>query len=78
LLEVPKKPRRLRSRNSAGPHEAQVLDSSGNALGGLFAAGEILGGLYYHNYGSGTGLVAGVVFGRLAGEGAARVARRNA
>jgi len=58
--------------------EAQVLDSSGNALGGLFAAGEILGGLYYHNYGSGTGLVAGVVFGRLAGEGAARVARRNA
>jgi tricarballylate dehydrogenase len=51
---------------------AQVLDTSGNAIEGLFAAGEIVGGLYYHNYGSGTGLVAGVTFGRIAGEGAAR------
>jgi succinate dehydrogenase/fumarate reductase flavoprotein subunit len=34
-------------------------------------AGEILGGLYFHNYGSGTGLVAGVVFGRIAGRQAA-------
>ena len=39
---------------------------------GLYAAGEILGGLYFHNYGSGTGLVAGVVFGRIAGQQAAR------
>ncbi|HME25015.1 MAG TPA: hypothetical protein VKI44_27425 [Acetobacteraceae bacterium] len=38
---------------------------------GLYAAGEILGGLYFHNYGSGTGLVAGVVFGRIAGSQAA-------
>ncbi len=57
--------------------EAQVLDSAGSGLRGLYAAGEIVGGLYYHNYGSGTGLVAGVVFGRLAGEGAAREAMRN-
>ena len=57
--------------------DAEVLDPSGRGMGGLFAAGEIVGGLYYHNYGSGTGLVAGVVFGRLAGEGAARAARRN-
>ena len=41
---------------------------------GLYAAGEIVGGLYYHNYGSGTGLVAGVVFGRLAGREAAKLA----
>lgn len=53
---------------------AEVEDTSGAPIGGLFAAGEIVGGLYYHNYGSGTGLVAGVVFGRLAGEGAARFA----
>ncbi len=54
---------------------AEVLDASGQPIRGLFAAGEIVGGLYYHNYGSGTGLVAGVVFGRRAGEGAAALAR---
>src|SRR5215470_9974778 len=53
---------------------AEVLDTSGAALSGLYAAGEIVGGLYYHNYASGTGLVAGVVFGRIAGREAARFA----
>jgi len=57
---------------------AEVEDTAGTPISGLFAAGEIVGGLYYHNYGSGTGLVAGVVFGRLAGEAAARSAGRNA
>jgi tricarballylate dehydrogenase len=57
---------------------AEVSDTAGAPIQGLYAAGEIVGGLYYHNYGSGTGLVAGVVFGRLAGEGAARSAGRNA
>ncbi|HEY0426123.1 MAG TPA: FAD-dependent tricarballylate dehydrogenase TcuA, partial [Rhodopila sp.] len=54
--------------------QAEVQDTSGVAINGLFAAGEIVGGLYYHNYGSGTGLVAGVTFGRIAGDGAARFA----
>ena len=54
---------------------AEVEDTSGDRIGGLFAAGEIVGGLYYHNYGSGTGLVAGVTFGRIAGTGAAAFAR---
>ncbi|MFK4444952.1 tricarballylate dehydrogenase [Caballeronia udeis] len=54
---------------------AEVLDASGAPIRGLFAAGEIVGGLYYHNYGSGTGLVAGVVFGRRAGSGAAALVR---
>ncbi len=53
---------------------AEVLDIGGAPIPGLYAAGEIVGGLYYHNYGSGTGLVAGVVFGRLAGAGAAHCA----
>jgi len=53
---------------------AEVLDTSGAAIGGLYAAGEIIGGLYYYNYGSGTGLVAGVVFGRIAGREAAKLA----
>jgi tricarballylate dehydrogenase len=48
-----------------------VEDTSGVPIPGLYAAGEILGGLYFHNYGSGTGLVAGVVFGRIAGKQAA-------
>ena len=56
--------------------DAEVLDTSGTPIRGLYAAGEIVGGLYYHNYGSGTGLVAGVVFGRRAGEGAARLVAR--
>ncbi len=55
--------------------EAQVADTSGMPINGLYAAGEIVGGLYYHNYGSGTGLVAGVTFGRIAGTGAAAFAR---
>lgn len=55
--------------------EAQVAEAGGAPIGGLFAAGEIVGGLYYHNYGSGTGLVAGVTFGRIAGAGAAGFAR---
>lgn len=55
--------------------EAQVSDTSGLPINGLFAAGEIVGGLYYHNYGSGTGLVAGVTFGRIAGAGAAAFAQ---
>lgn len=54
--------------------EAEVEDTSGVPIPGLYAAGEILGGLYFHNYGSGTGLVAGVVFGRIAGAGAANFA----
>jgi tricarballylate dehydrogenase len=53
---------------------AEVRDTTGAAIRGLYAAGEIIGGLYYHNYASGTGLVAGVVFGRIAGRNAAQFA----
>jgi tricarballylate dehydrogenase len=51
--------------------EAQVEDTSGLPIPRLFAAGEIVGGLYYHNYASGTGLMAGAVFGYIAGRNAA-------
>jgi tricarballylate dehydrogenase len=57
---------------------AEVQDTTGAAIRGLYAAGEIVGGLYYHNYGSGTGLVAGVVFGRIAGREAAKLAAGSA
>ncbi len=49
----------------------QVLNVHLNKIPGLYCAGEMVGGLFYFNYGSGTGLVNGAVFGRIAGRGAA-------
>ena len=54
------------------PKSAQVLDTEDRPLPGLYAAGELVGGLFYHNYAGGSGLTAGSVFGRLAGRTAAR------
>jgi tricarballylate dehydrogenase len=51
---------------------AEVLDTEDRPIPGLHAAGELVGGLFYENYPGGTGLMAGSVFGRLAGEQAAR------
>jgi len=50
---------------------AQVLDTEGLVIPGLFAAGELIGGLFYFNYPGGTGLTSGSVFGRIAGTHAA-------
>ena len=55
--------------------EAAVLDLEDRPIPGLYAAGELVGGLFYHNYPGGSGLMAGAVFGKLAGEHAARFAR---
>ncbi|MGB3418006.1 MAG: FAD-dependent tricarballylate dehydrogenase TcuA [Mesorhizobium sp.] len=54
---------------------AQVLDVDLVPIEGLFAAGELVGGLFYFNYPGGTGLMAGTVFGRLAGGSAAASAK---
>jgi tricarballylate dehydrogenase len=54
---------------------AQVQDVDGRPIPGLFAAGELVGGLFYFNYPGGTGLMAGSVFGRIAGASAARAAQ---
>ncbi|QUR65761.1 FAD-dependent tricarballylate dehydrogenase TcuA [Mycobacterium spongiae] len=51
--------------------DGAVLDTSGNPVTGLFAAGELVGGLFYFNYPGGSGLTAGTVFGRRAGRSAA-------
>ena len=53
------------------PSSAQVLDTDMQAIPGLFAAGELVGGLFYFNYPGGTGLTNGSVFGRIAGRSAA-------
>jgi len=52
-------------------NNAEVEDTSGHPIPGLYAAGEIAGGLFFHNYASGTGLMSGAVFGRIAGRNAA-------
>src|SRR5258708_1937304 len=51
---------------------AQVIDTEGRPMPGLYAAGEIVGDFFYHNYAGGAGLMRGAVFGRFAGSNAAR------
>jgi tricarballylate dehydrogenase len=53
----------------------QVLDVNFHPIAGLYTAGEMVGGLFYFNYPSGTGLVSGAVFGRLAGASAGKAAK---
>ena len=50
---------------------ARVLDEAGAPIPALYAAGELVGGLFYFNYPGGTGLTSGAVFGRAAGRNAA-------
>jgi tricarballylate dehydrogenase len=52
--------------------EARVIGEDGAPIPDLYAAGELVGGLFYHNYPGGTGLTSGAVFGRRAGTNAAR------
>jgi tricarballylate dehydrogenase len=54
--------------------QAEVEDLYGRVIPGLYTAGEMVGGLFYHNYASGTGLMSGATFGRLAGQSAAQFA----
>ncbi|SMO96836.1 FAD-dependent tricarballylate dehydrogenase TcuA [Paracoccus laeviglucosivorans] len=50
---------------------AEVQDMTDQSIPGLYAAGELVGGLFYENYPGGTGLMSGSVFGKRAGESAA-------
>jgi len=47
--------------------DGRVLDTAQRPILGLYAAGELVGGLFYFNYPGGTGLVSGSVFGKIAG-----------
>ncbi len=58
--------------------DGAVLDRSNRPLQGLYAAGELVGGVFYHNYPGGSGLAVGAVFGRRAGVSAADYARQRA
>lgn len=50
---------------------ARVIGYENRVIDGLYACGEMVGGLFYFNYPSGCGLTAGSVMGRIAGQGAA-------
>jgi len=52
--------------------EAQVISTDGEPIPGLYAVGELVGGIFYFNYPGGTGLGYGAVFGRIAGAIAAK------
>src|SRR5688572_28412275 len=51
--------------------QAQVLSTRWQPIPGLYACGEMVGGLFHVNYPGGSGLMSGAVFGRIAGAAAA-------
>jgi tricarballylate dehydrogenase len=56
---------------------AQVVNTNHETIPGLYAAGEMVGGLFYFNYPGASGLTSGAVFGRLAGRTAGQYARQR-
>ena len=53
--------------------EGRVMTPENTAIDGLFACGELVGGVFFNGYPGGSGLTSGAVFGRRAGTGAARM-----
>lgn len=53
-------------------HQAAVIGTDWEPIGGLYTCGEMVGGLFHHNYPGGSGLMSGAVFGRIAGASAAQ------
>jgi tricarballylate dehydrogenase len=51
---------------------AAVIGTDWEPIGGLYTCGEMVGGLFHHNYPGGSGLMSGAVFGRIAGASAAQ------
>lgn len=50
--------------------DGEVVSLDDAPIPNLYAAGEMVGGLFYFNYPGGTGLMAGAVFGKIAGNAA--------
>ena len=57
----------------AADADGRVLDRTRSPIPGLYAAGEMVGGLFYDNYPGGSGLMAAAVQGRRAGDAAATI-----
>jgi tricarballylate dehydrogenase len=47
--------------------KAEVVEADKTPIPGLYACGELVGGIFYFNYPGGSGLTSGAVFGRIAG-----------
>jgi tricarballylate dehydrogenase len=58
-------------------NDAAVLNTDYQPIRGLYAAGELVGGLFYFNYPGGTGLMSGAVFGKIAGASARNAGERQ-
>jgi tricarballylate dehydrogenase len=56
---------------------ARVLTSGGDPLDNVYACGDIVGGIAFHNLPAGTGMIAAGVLGRLAGDEAAEASGRR-
>jgi len=54
---------------------SDLLDIEDAPIPGLYAAGELVGGLFYFNYPGGSGLMSGTVFGKIAGTSAGRAGK---
>jgi fumarate reductase flavoprotein subunit len=52
--------------------EAEVIGTDGNVIPGLYAAGEVTGGVHGGNRLGGNAVADFVVFGRIAGENASK------
>lgn len=50
----------------------EVLNKNQEPIKGVFAAGEMVGGIFYKNYPGGSGLMSGAVFGKIAGSQAVK------
>jgi tricarballylate dehydrogenase len=52
--------------------KARVIDVAGRLIEGLYAAGELMGEVFYYNYPGASSVIRGAVYGRIAGADAAR------
>lgn len=55
----------------------EVLNKADLEIPGLYACGELVGGVFFNGYPGGAGLTSGAVFGRIAGSGASNYAARR-
>ncbi|KAJ5151354.1 uncharacterized protein N7482_010606 [Penicillium canariense] len=63
---------------AVNPETAEVISETTSAeIPGLYAVGEMLGGIFHDNYPGGSGLTSGAVFGRRAGRAAAKRSDRK-
>lgn len=58
--------------------KGEVQDMTDQSIPGLYAAGELVAGLFFENYPGGSGLMSGAVFGKLAGESSAAFVKAGA